>query len=204
MFLLEIQIPSLNNIIGFVVLAAAIIFFVLVKRSKRKKEEAELLGHHSTHSPIPASTTRSTSTVDDDPTKDPFDMLSESFGIPVPLLKGLMNVPLSTTCTVTTAKEAEQQFLGAEEDSEEEYFALLKWIQLEDDIDNAGELYKCAEAYHASTEDLAVVTWERLALANVSKLSSQEELENAISTTPTGGESEKLLIKKLYEIYSKK
>ena len=98
-------------------------------------------------------------------------------------------------CLAKNETEAEEQYRNAESGSEEEYLALLKWIELADDIENCGEMYDHAEEYDGSTEDLAIARWNILALENANTASSEEEFENAFSNSASGSEADKIILK---------
>lgn len=197
--MLLLQFPPTGDLIVYIVIAAAILTFMYVKFFRKDKEE-ETNVYTSSNLPSKKLETED----DSEEITDPLEELIEAVNIPTPLLRVMLNIPLSGVCLATTAKDAEEAFNNAESDSDEEYLALLKWIELENDLVNAVKMYDAAEAYHSIVEDLSVVTWSKLALQHANSISSEDDLVEALDNSPTGSEAEKIIIKKLYEIYKNK
>jgi hypothetical protein len=130
--------------------------------------------------------------------------LSDEAQVPLPILKIILGMPVIGECTATTAEQAEDEFRNASSGSEEEYFALLKWIELEDDVANAQEMCECADEYHTTIEIKASEKWEMLSLQNVNSVTEEDDLSTALENCPKGGQAEIIILKKLYEIYKNK
>ncbi len=135
---------------------------------------------------------------------DPLEDLAISLDIPLPLLKTKLDIPLTGVCLAETKEEARERYYASKNGSDEEFFALKKWIEMEDSLEQFPELYKQAKRYDGSFREEVIIKWNAVALKKAKVASSEAQLKDLYYYTFANSEAEIIVIKKLFVIYQKK
>lgn len=109
-------------------------------------------------------------------------------------------------CPAKTVEDAKEDYLEeTPHDSEEEFAALLKWINLTTTVEEAEEAYNEAEDYDSKGMILIIAfkKWDDLSLDMVEKADTVGEIKNAYDAAPCGGNAEVAAIQKLATFFSK-
>lgn len=182
---------------GLVTIVIVIAIFIILKRYQKKKriKEESITSFSSTRStttPIVAKTVS-------EPV-DPITELADAIGITNLSVKIILGIPIQGSCDATTAEEAEGAVTVAEEDSEEWYLALKKWIEFETDIERMEEIHDLAEGYPPLTE-LLEKKWDIYSTELLAGADTPEKIIEVYENLSP--DVEDAAIKKLYAIYTK-
>jgi len=133
---------------------------------------------------------------------NPIEMLADDLDLSVIELKILAKRAVDDTCSATTASEAQKQFMGAEE--EEQYFALMRWIELENTLEGIKKAYSYAVDYYLSTlAEKAVEKWNSIADKLAAATETKIGLLNLYEKVLSGSSAQRIIIEKLFALYEK-
>lgn len=198
---------STGDIAGMSITALLLVVLLVGLLKKKKVEEDHHMVYESikTAPPITYEKQSSVGVEEAEATYlSPVERVADLFnGTTIWEIMSILNIPFKETCLAATAKEAEDAFDNAESDSEVEYVAFLKWIELEDDFDRMDDLDSFAEDFPYLEK---VVNEKRniLALKKISEYSTEEELVPFMDEVPENSHAEKVILQKLLAIYEEK
>ncbi len=210
MYILNIDLDPGTISITFFLLALflAVVLVNYVRRRRRNEEEFSIPGvvqfDHASFCETIVPEHDQYDTDDEDRHEDissPLQDLSDDVYVPLSVVKEILGLSILGTCDATTARQAQEKFEEADIDSDDAYLALKKWIELEDNVDNMEEMCRCAKKYHRSLKVIAKEKWDATYLTKITAALTEQELLELASGCPSGGEAERLLIKKLYPFY---
>lgn len=138
---------------------------------------------------------------------DELGSLADELGVTTALLKLRLGIPFDEVCLAKTAEEARKIFLeDSSRWSEEELAGLLRWIELEDSLENMSDLYGYAKQYNGFLAKLVVNKWELLTRKELEKIGmdDKEKLMHLYALTISGSESERIVMQKLNRISKQK
>lgn len=130
-------------------------------------------------------------------------MLSDEVGVCVPLLKLRLGMPLTEKYSAETAADAKKDFFHCQPFSEKKLQALLKWIELEKDLNNIPALYEAAAEYHKCLENIVIKKWDKMVRKQSSGVIDYAKLKLLYTKAREGSDPELEILKKLYDIYYK-
>lgn len=183
------------SIQALVVIFIVIFFLVRYFQKKKRSLEEKMTSFSSIRTSHVSATTQTTA--------EPADFVSqigEAIGITDLSVKIALGIPIQGSCTAGTAGEAEEAFHAAEEDSDEWYNALKRWIELETDIERMEEIYDLTDGYLPLTE-LIEKKWDGYSKELLNGTDTAEKIIDAFENLSNNIEND--AIKKLYAIYRK-
>ncbi len=171
----------------YIAIAAIVVIAYSVVQYRRKKREAE----NNQYTSIKVNTIGQKAEL--------VETIANQINTPCIYVKFALGLPVFGRCKATTAEEAEECYTEADSDTDEEYFALVKWIELESDLERMVGLYGELED-HPDLQKQAREKWNTLALAEVASTETQEDLESLSELIYSSSEAEKQLIQKLHRL----
>ena len=180
------------------VLLIAVLLFVLIrafinhlkqKRRKKREEERFLL-----------SVSINSKTATPPKEVDLIQKVASKMELSPAEVKVMLGIPLSFISIATTVAMAEEEFYKADAGSDQEYAALLKWIELENNPANMDDLWDQIEDYPTLCP-LLDAKWAPLSLEQIKKIKTEEDFDNAFDAAPKETQTE--LVKVLYALYQK-
>lgn len=202
MHFLQLPAPSSwEKYIPYLLVAIGLIAFFVIERYRSAQRQKER--EQSTNSFSSVKRVSVQETLVEEEQSDPTIRVSEKFDIPTWRIKFAFGLPLETTCDATTAEQAEDAFRNdTGDDSEEELAALLKWIELETDIERMSDIKKWTKG-NLYARTLLLEKWNTLALKEVAAASTEDELLTAFWNCSEGSEAENECIRKMHALYTK-
>ncbi len=199
---LSIQMPTLEDIIAIVITLLVIFGFITYRRYKKRKEDEEL-GTHNSPIVITSKTSPKEPPVEKiiEKTTDPIEMIAEELDLCIWEVKMALGIPITGVCPANTAVEAEEAYDEAEENSEKEFLALKRWIELEEDLSEIERISDIVED-QPYLEKMCDEKWNDLALKDAQTKNTESELIEAWENYPQNAfEANAVIVKKLYELY---
>lgn len=196
------------TVIISVSLVLSISFFVYQYQQRRRRKRQERESATIFSSIQSSSSTKSTiATSQEDESEeitDPLERIADALGESIWKIKVALGIPLTATCTASTAREAERAFDEAGSDSEDEIVAFLRWVELENDINRMEGMYDSVEGWPYLVTPL-LAKWNKLAMNELNAISNddEDELVDMYSRTPDSTESDFEVIRRLHKLYTK-
>jgi hypothetical protein len=132
--------------------------------------------------------------------RTPIEVIAAKLDMYVTAIKVSLGLHVPIECPAKTKDEAEQLFYDAAEDSEEEYAALLRWINLEDDLYKMETIWHHIENYPFLCKTVSE-KWEMLSMKAVLATDNEDELEDLFAHVPLGSDAQVKIIQKLHQKY---
>ncbi|MEO5646535.1 MAG: hypothetical protein ABIO57_02070 [Candidatus Paceibacterota bacterium] len=190
--------PTVWIAIAVIIVIVIIIIVVIVKRnSAQKAESAFPLTYKSpdtSKGPIVIAKRDMEAEI-----TDPIEQVADTLNTNTAEVKLMLGIPILEKCTAEDTDEAEDAFNNADS-SEEQYVALMRWVELENDVENMENLYDTAEEF-PSVQTLIQEKWIVLSLREIDAAETEEELIYADEKAPWENTAE--IAKKLYALYQK-
>ncbi len=193
-FIEHLGISPINLIAIVVVIIVIVVFIVVAGKSKKKAEEKFPLTYKSTTTTATKTTAASTS--------EPSNIIksvADALDTNTAEVRFMLGIPLTERCGDKNPEDAENSYQRANT-PEEEYVALLKWLELENDVTNMETLYDAAEEY-PSIQSQIDIKWIALSLAEIEASTTEDEIMKAYGNAPL--ETMGAIAKKLYALYQK-
>lgn len=170
-------------VIGIVCLLLLIVALFKHMSRRHKTEEQFPLSIKSVPANV-GSITAVRSVKDESKNDDPVSMIADKMGVSPAEVKVILGIPLSAICNAKTVEEAENAYENAEENSDEEYVALLKWVELENDINYFNDLWDKVENFHTLCDKLDA-KWAPLSIKEISEIKTEQDFDTAMTNAPT-------------------